>query len=79
MFISPSTSSLLDWTGLTAGLDSEEREKENPSGSKGLDCRMRLYSTGLYLSKLVSSLLGGGLLDLNVLGWVGDVKYRNGC
>lgn len=80
VLISASTSSLPDWTGLAAGSDSEGRVLENiPSGSKGLDCSMRLYSRGLYFSKLVSSLLGGGLLDLNVLGWVGDVRYRNGC
>lgn len=30
------------------------------------------------LSKLESSLLGGGL-DLNVLGLMGDVRYRDGC
>lgn len=75
VFVPASTSSLPDWTELTGGSDSEGRVWENiPPGTKGLDCSMRLYSTGVYLSKLDSSLLGGGLLDLNVLGWVGDFR-----
>lgn len=42
---------------------------------------MRLYWTGVYLSKLLSKRLGGGFLELNVLGWIGvAVRYRDaGC
>lgn len=75
LFVSASTSSLPDWTELTGDSDSDGRVEGNiPLGSKGLDDRKRLYWTGVYLSKLDSSLLGGGLLDLNVLGWVGVVR-----
>lgn len=74
VFVSASTSSLPDSTRLAGDSYSNGRVY-----TAGLDCRKRLYWTGVYLSKLESSLLGGGLLDLNVLGWVGDVRYANGC
>lgn len=75
VFLSPSASSLPNWTGLTGGSDSVGRMWDCVAlGTEGWDCRKRLYWTGVYLSKLDSSLLGGGLLGVNVLGWVGDVK-----
>lgn len=75
VFVSASISSLSNWTGLTGDLDSDGWVLENvPLGAEGLDSRKRLYSTGEYFSKLDSSLLGGGLLDLNVLGWMGVVR-----
>lgn len=65
-----STSSVPDSTGLAGVSDSEGflEVKVPVGGTEGLDSRKRLYSTGVYFSKLDSSLLGGGLLDLNVLG-----------
>lgn len=75
LFVSASSSSLPDWTELTGDSDSDGWVEGNiPLCSKGLDGRKRLYWTGVYLSKLDSSLLGGGLLDLNVLGWLGVVR-----
>lgn len=72
VFVCASTSSLPAWGGLSDGSDSDERLWEKVSFVTGeLDWRKRLYSTGVYLSRLDLSLLGGGLLDLNVLGWLG--------
>lgn len=70
MFAPVSTSSL---PGLTGSLDSDWRVYV-PFSVEELDSRNRLYSTGEYLSKLDSNLLGGGLLNLNVLGWMGVVR-----
>lgn len=66
MFVSASTSSVPAWAELVGGSDSEELVGEDSS--------KRLYSTGVYLSKLDPSLLGGGLLDLNVRAWIDDVR-----
>lgn len=49
-----------------------------PLVTVGLASRMRLYWTGVYLSKLLSRRLGGGFLELNVLGLVGvDIRERD--
>lgn len=70
-----SNSSLPDWTGLTGDSESDGRVYGyNPPGTEELCCRKRLYSPGVYLSKLDSSLLGGRLFDVNVLGWEGFVR-----
>lgn len=70
LFAPASTSS---FPGLTGRSDSDLRVYV-PISVEGLDSRKRLYSKGEYLSKLDSSLLGGGLLGLNVLGWMGVVR-----
>lgn len=66
VFVGASTSSDPNRTELVGGSDSEELLEEDSS--------KRLYSTGVYLSKLDPSLLGGGLLDLNVRAWMGDIR-----
>lgn len=58
MFVSASTSSLPNWAELVEGSDSEQL--------LGDDNSKRLYSVGVYLSKLEPSLLVGLLLDLSV-------------
>lgn len=68
VFVCASTSSDPNRTELVGGSDSEELKEEEEDSSK------RLYSTGVYLSKLDPSLLGGGLLDLNVRAWMGDIR-----
>lgn len=68
VFVFASTSSVPDCAGLTGGCDSDEQAVETVSADAvGLDSSMRLYSTGVYLSKLACSLLGGRLLGVNVL------------
>lgn len=71
---SASTSSLPDGTGLTTGSDSED----TPFIAGLLDCRYWLYWPGEYFNKLVSSLLGGGLVELYVRGWMGVVSLNDG-
>lgn len=67
-------SSVMDWTGLD-GLESDNCGFVSiPKDWEGLDCRKRLYWRGEYLSKLDSSLLGGGEPNLNVLVWGGAVR-----
>lgn len=67
VFVCASTSSDPNRTELVGGSDSEDLLEEEDSSK-------RLYSTGVYLSKLDPSLLGGGLLDLNVRAWMGDIR-----
>lgn len=79
VFGSASTSSSPDRTGLTTGSDSVEWKLEDTLFiAELLDCRYWLYWPGEYFNKLDSSLLGGGLVELNVLGWMGVVSLSDG-
>lgn len=55
------------------GSGSDGRVEENDP-AVGEDCRERQYSTGVYRSKLDSSLLGGGLFIVYVFGCVTVVR-----
>lgn len=73
-------SSVLDWSGLRGPDEDSVGLVSVPKDLEELVDRYLLYSGGEYLSKLDSSLLGGGGPDLNVLdcprysveeGWIG--------
>lgn len=71
VFVSVSALFLPGW--IAEGSGSEGRAEENDP-AVGEDCRERQYSTGVYRSRLDSSLLGGGLFIVKVFGCVTVVR-----